>query len=420
MTIQNPFVDFEKTRKNFGKYIDLYNSGKPLCQQLRSSHIELFYDLIRVYRRNIGQHTQKFKHTNPELVTVETTNLPHLFTNNKELAIRRHSDPSTIYRQLNRLFEAKVILDKIKHGSRKNYELMFNPALVAIVDMETGNGLSPDAELAFFSNRNAICNPNTVSKLETSNNIIIAKKKEFHSKSSLETTGNNNSKKELHGNSLSKDTKLETKKIGNTPEKERTAPPSQQKKKSSGGSLSEYSKEITRLDKKIKKTRQQFSAWLVSLMIDALLQDHTVFPGEIDRTVEYVSENYFNHLHSFRDLDRQMDIYREQILLAKKYKAKHPDYQSPFPYRYFDVTNHVNGFIATRAWAKKHIEHQKIKKYRRHLAEQNKLSRAVRKFNDSPTQENYEKQRAYVKTNISHLLPAFEKMVKSDTILNER
>lgn len=420
MILQNPFVDFDATKKNFDKFIELYNTSKLLGQRLRSHHVELFYDLVRLYRRNISQRKQRFIGATPELYSIDTRDIPNLLTNNKELAHRRHCDPSTIYRQINRLFQAKVILDKVNHGSRKNYELMLNPALIAIMDLNSKNALMPDAELAFFSDRNAICNPNTVSKIETVNNIIIPKIGRFYFINKLETSLNGNNDKELLRNNIPFD-RLETISNRNTAKKSKMeSSPATKNHDKEEDRLKDYAKKVESVDEKLRKVRRNFASWLVSLMVDNLLEGRSVYPGELNRTVDYVTETYFGHLQSFTAIDKQMFKYRKLIELAKNYKNSHPQYQSPFPFRYFDINNTTNGFVSTRKWLKKQKEYQRIKKYRKTQSDQLKLLKAINDFNDDGSVKNYEKQRAYVKTNIPHLLQVFDKMVRESAELKRK
>jgi len=422
MILENPFVDFETTKSNFDKFVELYNASKPLGQQLRSQHIELFYDLVRVYRRNITQRKQRLLSANVSLYAIDTQKIPNLLTNNQELAYRRHCDASTIYRQLKRLFTAKVILDKVNHGSRKNYELMLNPALMAIMDLNSRKALLPSADLAFFSDRNAICKPDTVSKMETNSNIIIPKIGKFVFIDKLETTSNGNTaKKDEKNTTTDKDVATSKKNtIATTFLPAKTTPAQENSTTtrrdttsvaSSPKNVADYARKLSEQDNKIESLRGQFAAWLVSLMMDALLHGRSVYEGEVRRTVEYVREVYFGHLYSYASINGQMNVYRKQIELAKNYKQIHPQYLSPFPYQYFDINNTENGFMSTKKWLKKQNEYQKIKQFRKGQTDQMKLLKAINRYNENETSENYEKQRAYVKTNIPHLITAFDQMV---------
>ena len=133
--IANPYVKFAICKEAFDNFALIYNSGKELNLQLRSHHHELFYKIVRFYTSELSKDKLLFK--GGTFIDFRSDSTPILRTNNLSLSKELKRNKATIYRQLLRLIESGAIIEKIHHGTKHNYELLINPEILLIFDLET-------------------------------------------------------------------------------------------------------------------------------------------------------------------------------------------------------------------------------------------------------------------------------------------
>lgn len=133
-------IKLEKSRKLLMEFVDRYNAGRPLREQIRDSHLTLLSYLMYLYNLAIQSH-QVYVGALQEGVT-----LPTLFTNNVQLAKRLGTNERTIINRRARLRAAGLIKREVFHGSNGQYELELAPWVIHL--QRRGN---PDNQVARFT-----------------------------------------------------------------------------------------------------------------------------------------------------------------------------------------------------------------------------------------------------------------------------
>lgn len=450
MNIPEPKLIFSNTKRAFQEYAKRYNEGKESTEQLKPGHFAQYYTYVRLLQRNIAQANNKaINNDAPESMAIDTDNLPHLYTNNSELAKQMDGGvPSTFVRRFNRLEKAGVVR-KINHGPVKNYELILNPYLLLIVDAAgTTARNSIDLEKAKKWGANKVCDSskiakrkqNIVSFKELSNKIIIHHKgsatADISSQDTLKDT-----KKDTKGNSATlpvsqeekekkvaakKEKEVETfadatlkvinerlniAKIKNEKAKTTTADRMRQKYGFSNEKVNQnlsYAEKMKQKEAEMNTLRFQYAVMMVQMMIDYLLPGIKIFKGEKDRTITYVAQNYFGQCLTFSNIQLTWAGYAERLEEARRFKKVHPNY-TPFPYYYFNKNN-PKGFDSP-SWRTQKNKFEKLKRWQ---SNQSKLQSALRRIAKEPSRETYQREIQYVKDNIPDLLKAFFSNIYSD------
>ena len=413
MTIHEPKINFANTQRAFRKYIDKYNQDKESREQIKPAHFAQFYTYVRLLERNIAQNnTRAYNNGTPEAMAINRYDLPHLFTNNTE--IRKQMDGghhSTFIRRAERLEKAGVI-QKIKHGPTRNYEIIINPHLLYIVDLSgKQESLKPNLEKAetWMASRNndssivAKSEQNIVSFKEHFNKIIINQAESAGRNSMTNSAGSSTADILFDKKDTNKDTTrnlakndfgssvLETIKLRlKLKEEEKNVPPP-----------ASYKERMAKRNKELIQLRLRYATMMVHLMIRYMLQGETVFEGERKRAISYVAEHYFGQCLTFNSVQRTWTGYAERLEDARRYKESHTWY-TPFPYSYFNKDNPI-GFDSLK-WKQNKRDWEKKRK---NCAEQTKLLGAIRRINNNPVRATYQRELEYVKNHIPDKLSGF-------------
>ena len=145
MTIQLPFID---TDNHFAAIMALYDAksadyntyvaierdnGDKTRQFLKSAHRELYRELIFSLKARMSSALFVMRNA-PELLKMEALSPLVVPTNRKRLSEFTKRSEATIYRLTERLIEARIILEKVNHGTQRDYELFLNPEMIPVSD----------------------------------------------------------------------------------------------------------------------------------------------------------------------------------------------------------------------------------------------------------------------------------------------
>lgn len=121
-------VKWAKSKKLLAAYIDQYNAGKRLGEQLRSNHKQLAEYLLHLYSLALAR-----EQAYGERLT-EGQDLPTLRTNNQQLANELGCTDRTIINLRARLKAAGVIKREVFHGTNAQYEIELSARVVHLQD----------------------------------------------------------------------------------------------------------------------------------------------------------------------------------------------------------------------------------------------------------------------------------------------
>ena len=392
ITIKNPFVKFALCKEAFDNYAGIYNKGKELRDQIRSPHYELFFKIVRFYITQLSQDRILF--AGGKIIELDPSQPPVLRTNNKKLGRELKRNNSTIYRQLQRLIFAEVIIQKKHHGHEHDYELLINPQLLLITDSNNPD-YKPNSEYLTKSknsqkqphseespiSKNASCNHNQ-NKLETFNNLINP------------VNGIPNSRNDL------KETKKNT---GNT-----EACDTLKKQEESNEALKKYSAQLRAKDEKFSELKNKYAMWLFIVALKFIWRKSNIYEAEKQRTLQYISENYFEHCTNETSLFNAYTEFKWRIEAAGRYIERQEDFKmNLYPYKYFNLNN-TNGFIGTKKWYRDYLFRQQVKvKKKQKLSDDMKLANMLRCYTKTPNYDTFRTCKAYIQDNIPHLLNQF-------------
>ncbi len=406
---------FTYSKKAFDNFADKYNANKDKLQDhIRAAHRDLFYDLLRMYKKVVSDKRKLFPDEKDLL------GLP-IFTNRHQLAVRLSKSKESIGRHLKFLEEIEVI-SRISHGSKSNQEIRINADfLLAFVEdnpqkKSQKHDFSQSADNQYnFLFKLAICQ-NKQNKTRNYNNIIMNVDKEFDNSQAHHQTNDTKEPKSLQQIlkpelNATRNDKKNDKKLDKKPPNIKCY-----KKKE----LDFHSKEHAYRDKlatkqeKIRKLKKNFSAWLLSLAVEKLWKDRNVYAGEYQKTLDYLEKNYWEHCNTYKSINKTMDEFKWRIEAAARYierqKDKNPDFQmNVFPYQYFNLNNKSGlSFRGTKKWFIDGYQWNKIKRKQKKIKkDRDKLMQVIRKYNDNPRYDSFLHLQDYVQKNIPHLHNSF-------------
>lgn len=126
--MQKYHIKWRKSKHLLDAYIEQYNAGRPLREQLRQSHKALAEYLLFLHSAQLARHQGYVDQLDPE--DPERNELPRFLTNNAQLARQLGCSTRTVVNLRARLRDAGVILKEEFRGSNTSYELQLNPRLL--------------------------------------------------------------------------------------------------------------------------------------------------------------------------------------------------------------------------------------------------------------------------------------------------
>lgn len=365
-------IHYPTAFKALDLYIDQYNSTVNCkTDKLRTGAVMTAKELIRIYGISL------LKSNGTEEVQVE--NLPTLQTNNIQLAKLVKCSSRTIQRHIHKLRKAKIIIDKIFHGSNSNFEVLINPNILLIKHKLSVDKANQELQQALIkAKQNEVestlpmfqktkCPDTYTCNTRNINNLIIEVHNSFKNKKSGNAGGY---------------------RTGNTGEIAAKFFLGEEKKLLDAGEIASRVEDQPKRDIPEDAARDNFLNLYVSLF---WLTSRNLLYKTVDLTERQVliAKSLIRKLYEpvvTEKLSNTHQHYIERILLVSKYLKKDPARYVPLPYRYFDTTN-LNGFVGTKKWHK--IDQLRKREVERELT----LSRLIRKYqNNEKKQHSQRKQ----------------------------
>lgn len=335
-------IDYSTSYKALSKYVLRYNQEKPKGEQIKLGILFTAKELIRIY----GASLLKANAIRP----IDVNDLPSLQTNNVQLSHFANCTTRTIQRHIKRLQEAKIIIQKVNHGTNSGYELWLNPEVIRLSRQITKKYAENQLKLAFDnfekdSEQARSLSFNTTKSPHTytcnNNNIIIAVDKLTSSDKNDSAPIANNLTGYETGYTGGKES--EEKKQIETGGKELRAGRSD-----SGESVSEAA----------RLASLQFYVEQLWHLAKNLLYGH-IFLAESQVEIAKSLIRKFYAPVPDGQLSKIHRIYCDRIDLVARYIKKDPLHRFvQLPYLYFD-TNNPNGFTGTKKWYESHNRRKK-------------------------------------------------------------
>ena len=437
----------EKCGKNQAKALAVRIN--PLNRQTRALYMRLHILLASQVNKNTHYH--------PGIVSVDILNPSSIYTNYKHLIAffdgknnphRRAA--STIYRQINRLMEWKMISQKVFHGTQRNYELYLNPATILWEDMEDGKYINPLAAQLLENNLNEMYNGNIdnleentrlaklteggtiatcnlLSKSELFNNLIIPVQK---------VSGDTNPKKapekqfKPFPNKPAKTARIspdngKTPKIGDiiglTPSARHSAnggarytPPSKNSNNSQKSDPRQPQKRMLRANGQAQGDYNPIHAAVnvaIAYALNILFKFHNVYPGEKDRAMQVIEKTYFTDIYTQKELDNRLKRFNYCVDMANRHIVRHKiDFSNIFPTAYFDPGHNgrMSFYNVWHSWFRKDAAARKKQYHNRVKARQRKdLERVYEKVKNNYNLANFRKAEAYISDKYPHMRNEF-------------
>lgn len=413
-----PFIHpkaFHKIMQRYDTYASTYNSlanemraqGAKHPQTLKSTHRALFQALVNIVKGKLEWKRRTFQGNDIIDISIDANQPYVLLTNNKEIGKRTGKNASTVYRNIQRLMDAGIILLKVGHGTRANYELHINPTFLLIDDyMQTENAHEMgQAE----SGLDAKCKPIKNNK-NSLNNIIIPSgpvEKNGVGLSPNPLQENRQEHLQEHGRT--------SKPVANGQTKNRKLSLESQEKQEQESPAERCEKRL----RKVEEVKKLMALWLIQYMLQMLFPNHKHYKGAVLNALDYAAEVYYTGCKTVSELNNRQSVLLWRVDAAARWaKRTNFNFENIYITNYLDINNRKSGFVNTLKWWKKHKEYQdkkrRIAAHKKRKTDMQKLSVVINKLDTLYIQGNtkevvkeYIRAEGYVKRNIPHLANDF-------------
>ncbi len=424
--VKNPFIAPRQFHSIMARYDSYAHTLNGLVRELRregqrrqtlkSGHRALFQDIVNQIKGQMERHRRLFADT-PHFLQLNPLRPYVLTTNRAEIKRRTGKDGSTAWRNLERLQEAGVIVMKVNHGTRANFEIHINPVFLLISDyaaetdapfdflqLTTENQASP-ADLR------AKCTPFEKSKNPSNNEIIDVDNANLkgiahpgNGVTSLTRTDRNTDRNTGEHGTAGDDVQGHSSKVqAGTAEKEQVpAAPAPTN------------------EERIAHVRRLYATWLVQYMQHVLFPNHRHYKAAIASATEY-AEVYFTSCRTSQEFSHRQAMLMWRVDAAARWARRASfSFANIFLPTYLDLNNRTSGFVNTEKWWKAHLAKKaKEEKQRRYKSDTRKLSDTINRLDStylrgslSQTVKEFLLAEQYVQKVIPHLLPEFYERTK--------
>lgn len=384
-------IKLGKSKKLARLFIEQYNVGKKLGEQLRANHRSLLGGLIYYYSEELKSAQAYGK------ALKEGRSLPELRTNNSQLKEFLGTCRRTVQNLRERLVAANIITETVYHGSNSSYGIRLNPAILFLsIKGNSENQIlkfqAPENPPAIAAHMQTLRHTVTsVTSLGT-NKLIKLEGVDFQQKidnqptegkEAVDKAGTDGGKEnpiveKQHGKHITatrepqeqQEPRQVTKETATNPEQSppvALAPPQE-----APDSIKEATKGMARIEQ-MKVERHVERLWTIILL--NLYENDWLSEAEIQRGKGRIAE-YFTYTKP-KHYSKVAAEFTDRIMLVKKWiargKAKGNEWKTPIPSAYFDIRKEY-GFRKTKAWYKKHLE------VRHEINEKTKLTKAVNAY----------------------------------------
>jgi len=365
-------VNFGAIMMRYDTYASSYNGlvyqmkeeGAKHVQTLKSVHRALFQDLITQVKGQLNYYRKLFNNSTSALA-IDPAQPFVLMTNNKKVQSRTAKDPATVWRNIKRLMDAGVILEKVNHGTRADYELHINPEFLLISDLAANN--QQNSESAENGRLKGVlvakCKPTLIDKNIENNRIIPVDNEKLNgvslSANHSQSTDRNNYKNrgkqgDFSGNA---NPSPEIKPENNRQEQNSAAP--------AAAAINFLENTPSDPQERLGWFRAQFAIWLVQYMLKVLFAYHKHYKPAIYKAMEYAVV-YFDGCKTYKEFLNRFEVLKWRVDRAAKW-IEHSgfDFSNIYITDYLDVNNKTSGFINTKKWYDKHLEYNKYKQFKK-------------------------------------------------------
>ncbi len=449
MKIHIPYIDLNKY---FPAIVALYDvkvaeyntkvtlardAGDKTMQYLKSAHRELYFDFIRAIKGDLARNIIIFKDS-PSLMERDAKQEITLASNRKRASERTKKSEATIYRLIQRLIDAGIIIRKINHGTQRDYELVFSPEMVLIsdykndfyspVDFFSKNAMDPAVQGTLRS----ICTPCS-SNMNIIKNEIITMNNDEHEVESAPQILNTEHTRTFYKNTgdptgpAAPSTPVKSPKINTSEVIGKTTNVFgvviQHKIEAKINTSKKELSYADRMEMAREKDRQRTRAYavrLVELVISVLFSTRNIYPSE--REIAYKNaEFYFEKIKNINDCDKAFELYSERVRLVQNYldRNKFFDFSNIWPAHYMDPRNDSSGFIMTGSWLKKHKNYQELQfKTRKLKTEEAIITYALNRMMRWKNPSSFQYWRSYVINKAPDRVEDYEQ--RALAIINEK
>lgn len=385
-------------------------------QTLKSGHRAMFQDIVNQIKGQMDRHRRLFADT-PQFLQYSPFKPYVLTTNRAEIRRRTGKDGSTAWRNLQRLHEAGIIVLKVNHGTRANFELHINPAFLLISDYAAETDAPVDF-LQLTSEKHdtpaplrAKCTPFKKSKNSFNNEIMDVDTEQLNGiahpgdgVTSLPRTHKNTNRNTGECGAGSCEMQ------GHSP---KSSFANDEKEQVPGGAENSPEQQIA-------KARRLYATWLVQYMLQILFPNHTHYKAAIHSATDY-AEHYFTGCRSSKEFsNRQVMLMWRVDAVAKWATRTKFSFANIFLPTYLDLNNKTCGFVNTEKWWKAYVEKKaKDEKKRKFKSDSRKLSDKINALdavylvgNLPQTVKEFLLAEQYVQKNIPHRLSDFYERTK--------
>ncbi|MCK5170779.1 MAG: hypothetical protein KAQ75_12955, partial [Bacteroidales bacterium] len=306
MAIVNyPVLDFKNSLAAFHNFAAEYNKDKPLREQLRPQHSKIYARILTLLSRHLYERNKLFNDT-PEFRQLEDDKPVMLATNRKAMSWVENTlqvNGNTVYRQVLRLINAGVIMEKINHGSRMNFELLISPEFLLISDLINPD-YKPDSK--YLQNENKAKQPSlntsftpeylTLEKeLFNNSNITVDKESLPAVRDEIVKEPERTEKKNLlkeHGE-ISQNPDERQSKID-----EKSTKLFHEWNQSKSGHSEKGQKLAPEQESKLREHQKGAARWFFWYVLSRLFEERIFNPAHLENTLAYVEQYYFTNCHS--------------------------------------------------------------------------------------------------------------------------
>jgi len=419
-----------------GNFCDQYNDGKPNREHLKTAHINLYHELVFYAMIVIARDAKMLLAEDEQLCTVDSKHYVRVNLNRFREANKTRCHPDTIKRYKKRLIEAGVIFAssekfrEFKVPKTHRSDVLINPDLLLIYD-RFNKDYQPESEfltatqiqeLREMKRANYIGVSSTVTKLESSNNVIRdvdnVDKGISHPVDDLQKN-KNIPEQEATPKQLAET--LENKPIAaeNEPKCEKNTHAlagNKEQEVPAGAESPEKTQKSTQATDNLTEMKRNFAIELYIYLVEILFKYHNIYPAEATKTINYISNTYFSTLQSENHGKAMLKAYRWRVDAAAAYNVQHKvDFSNVYPSRYMNV-NYQYGFVHTKAWRDKNLNDRRVKEERDRknqivLAEKLAFEQAVKQYKSNATPKQYVELQAWFSDKYPHRLNDFANFV---------
>ena len=406
---------FHKIMERFDTYASAYNSlanemrqqGANHAQTLKSTHRALFQALVNIVKGKLEWKRKMFQGNNVIDLSIDANEPYILLTNNKEIGRRTGKDASTVYRNIQRLMDAGIILAKIGHGTRADYELHINPTFLLIDDyMQSQNAHEIEAAERGLA---AKCKPIKNNK-NILNNIIIpvnAVDKSGVGLAPNHLQENRQEQLQEHGRT--------SKLLDEVQHENQSFSAKTQEKQEQETPAERYEKRLA----KVEEVKKLMATWFIQYMLQMLFPTHKHYKGAVLNALEYAAEVYYTGCKTVTELNNRQSVLLWRVDAAARWaKRTNFNFDNIYITTYLDINNRKSGFVNTLKWWKKHKDYQNKKRKlaidKKRKTDMQKLSAVINKLdaiylqgNTKEVVKEYIRAESYMKRNIPHLANDF-------------